>query len=105
MEIQIGAGANYKIGSDYYAEEVIAVEYYKTGKRAGQVKAVVTRRPKVNWDYGQDFGVYDQSAFTPNPDGAISRFTMRNDGMLRPEGSDYGRLSIGRYEEYRDPSF
>ena len=105
MEIEIGTPATYSVGSDCYAEEVVEVQTFKTGAKAGLPKVITVRRVNVNWDYGQNYGVQDQKAFTPNPDGRLTRFTVRKDGKFRKEGSDYGTLTIGTYREYRDPSF
>jgi hypothetical protein len=105
MTIEIGTPATYYIGSDCYAEEVVEVQTFKTGKRAGEPKVITVRRVKVNWDYGQNYGVQDQEAFTPDPDGRLTRFTVRKDGKFRREGSEYGSLAFGKYREYRDPSF
>ena len=105
MDIEIGSPATYYVGSDCYAEQVVAVETFKTGKRAGLPKVVIVRRVKVNWEYGQNYGVSDQKAFTPDPDGRLTVFTVRKDGRFRKAGSDYGTLHIGTYREYRDPSF
>lgn len=105
MNIEIGSPATYSVGSDCYAEEVVAIQTFKTGLRAGLPKVITVRRVKVNWDYGQNYGVSDPKAFTPDPEGRLTRFTARGDGKFRREGSDYGTLHIGTYREYRDPSF
>jgi hypothetical protein len=71
--------ATYYIGSDSYAKEVESVEFYQSGARRGEVKAITTKKGY--------------------------RFTLRKDGRLRPEGGESGSLVIGVARDYRDPSF
>jgi hypothetical protein len=83
----VGMPATFGIGSDSYAMTVVAIEYFKTGARAGQVKAVFAA------DEGR----------TPE------RFVMTKQGRLQKrdqyESRFYGSLSIGYARDYRDPSF
>jgi hypothetical protein len=70
--------ATFTIGSDSYAEEVRAVEFYQSGVKRGEVKAITTTG---------------------------GRYTLRKDGRLRPEGRENGNLVIGIARDYQDPSF
>jgi hypothetical protein len=76
--LHVGMPATFGIGSDAYAEEVTSWTYFKSGVKAGLVRTVTTNG-----------GVY----------------TIRKDGRLRPDGSDYGSLIVGYARDYRDPSF
>lgn len=103
--IEVGNAAFFIIGSDRYAYHVVEVNRYKSGAKAGQVKEVVVQDVIVDWSKGQNYGVYDQSAFQVDENGKKVVFNVRKNGVLREVGSDYGALHVGRYEEYRDPSF
>ena len=104
-QIQVGDAAFFIIGSDRYAQHVVEVKRYKSGAKAGQVSEVVVQDVHVDWEKGQNYGVYDQSAFQVNENGAKMVFNVRKNGLLREKGEEYGALHVGRYEEYRDPSF
>lgn len=81
-EAYVGMPATFAIGTDRYATQVVAIEYFKSGNRAGQVKAI----------------------HTPN-----YVFTLRTvgkrAGRLILEGGTNGTLLLGVAEDYRDPHF
>lgn len=79
--VEVGTPATFKIGGDRYATEVTAVERFKTGARAGQVKAV-------------EAGTH---RFTP-------KTTKRGETYLVGQGGS-GALWLGFAENYRDPHF
>lgn len=81
VKIEVGMPATYYVGSDSYATEVSAVNHYKSGNRAGQIKSVEidfhgtkTFRAK-NYSYGVSFK------------------------------SEYATLGLGYAREYLDPHF
>lgn len=77
-DVKVGMPATYYIGSDSYATEVEGVIRFKTGSRAGQVKAVVARNEGI--------------------------FTLRPNGRLQLQGG-HGGLVVGFARDYWDPSF
>ena len=93
MNIQVGDPATHRVGSDRYASVVTEVEYFKSGKRAGQVKAVTAR-----WA-GRDFGG-ERFLATEGRDGEI-RFAKRSGNRI----AWWNTLTIGEAIDYRDPSF
>lgn len=78
--VEVGTPATFRIGTDRYATAVTAVERFKTGARAGQVKAVEA-------GYGR---------FTPKE--------TRYGTMLIGKGGS-GVLALGVAETYLDPHF
>jgi hypothetical protein len=79
----VGMPATFGIGTDRYATEVIGVYRFKSGAKAGQVKAVEV----------QFFGMF------------TLRTTGRKAGRLIREGGSHGSLRLGVAEDYRDPHF
>lgn len=82
VPIEVGMPATYYVGTDSYATQVSAIEHFKSGNRAGQIKSVAiefhgntyTFRPK-NYSYG---------------------ITWKG---------EYSTLGLGYAEEYLDPHF
>jgi hypothetical protein len=106
-EIEIGMGATQIGWSDRYAYTVVGIETYKTGKKAGQVKAVIATRDiakrKDSNGYYSESQDYD---FTTNPNAKQERYTLRKDGRYMREGAtNSGVLLVGARMEYYDPHF
>jgi hypothetical protein len=80
----IGMPATFYIGSDCYAYEVVSIEYFKSGKKAGQPKSIVAKR-----DNGIETFVYSKRGFQ----------------QYYQYGENYGSFRVGKAVEYRDPSF
>lgn len=83
----IGMPASYGIGSDSYAMTVVAIDYFKTGAKAGAVKAI----------------------YAAHEDHEAEKFTLTKSGRFQKraqyESYFYGSLTVGDAIEYRDPSF
>ena len=121
MNITIGTPCTYSIGSDSYACLVTNVEFFKSGKRKGEIKAV-------------EAACADRDAtgrLFIKPGRTSYRFVPRVLGPCRFHGSDkssycgncktagttvlngvsegrrvpWKRLWIGKAVDYRDPSF
>lgn len=106
-EIEIGMGATQIGWSDRHAYTVVGIETYKTGKKAGQVKAVIATRDiakrKDENGYYSENQTYD---FTTNPNAKQERYTLRKDGRYMREGAtNSGVLLVGVRMEYFDPHF
>jgi hypothetical protein len=82
IAIQVGMPATYYVGSDSYATEVSAVNYFKSGNRAGQIKSVEVRL----------FG--ETSTFRP-------KFYSSGVSWV----NEYRSLGLGYARQYLDPSF
>lgn len=74
----IGMPATVYIGSDSYATEVIEITYFKEGKRAGEVKTIITGHRDLV-------------------------FRLNKWGRYR--ANEHFGLGLGRAIDYRDPSF
>jgi hypothetical protein len=99
---EVGMGATLLFWTDRQPATIIAVETFKTGQKAGQPKAVLAQDDA--WKRVDDNGMSEsqQYVFTPNPNGAVRRFTLRADGAYRC-GSV--QLAIGSRDRYYDFSF
>jgi hypothetical protein len=106
-EIEIGMGATQIGWSDRLAYTVVGIETYKTGKKAGQVKAVIATRDIAK--RVDSNGYYSESQdyeFTTNPNAKQERYTLRKDGRYMREGAtNSGVLLVGVRMEYFDPHF
>ena len=101
-EPQVGDAATVCMWSDRHPATVVEVLRFKTGKRAGQVRAVVIQED--DWKVIKG-GEHDGSAeyeYTPNPDARRDTFLVDSRGRYGSEGR---RLALGRRERYYDPSF
>lgn len=82
IPIEVGMPATMYIGSDSYATEITAVNYFKSGNRAGQVKSV-----EIKWFDG------------------IKKFTAKIWEHGVSFSSEYYSLGLGYATDYRDPHF
>jgi hypothetical protein len=100
-EISVGMGATLYLHTDRIPYVITDIERFKTGTRAGQVKAVHARRVEVTgerWPQGDAAGIH-----LDRPYGATRRFAVRKDGRFSDVGGSI--LGVGRADFYRDPSF
>jgi len=99
----VGMGATMLLWSDRHAMTIIAVDYFKSGARKGQVSTVyATRDQAVRVDTN---GMSDaqEYVFLPANDGIVSRFTARKNGRFQDKGG--ATLAIGYRSEHYDYSF
>jgi hypothetical protein len=82
IAIQLGMPATYYVGSDSYATEVTAVNYFKSGNRAGQIKSVEV-----------------------NLHGTTSTFRPKFYSSGVSWVGEYCSLGLGYATQYIDPSF
>lgn len=102
-EPQVGDGVTRIFWTDRAPGTVVEVERFKTGQRAGQVKAVL-----VTWDKAtrtDSNGMSDAQTYSYETvwDGPRHRFTLRKNGDW--QSSRGGRIVIGYREKYYDYSF
>lgn len=93
---EVGAPATMVVGSDRYPATVVDVLTFKTGKKAGELRAVI-----VQWDsYKAVGGVWPdlEYEFDRNFDGRITQINTDAKGRLRG-------VYIGRRDRYNDPHF
>lgn len=101
-EPAIGMGATIIFYTDRRAATIVGITRYKTGAKAGEVKAIEVREDKaIRLD---DRGMSDAQSykFEPNPDGRTRVFSRRKDGTF---GDSSVRLAIGYRDNYYDYSF
>jgi hypothetical protein len=94
----VGMPVTYCIGSDRYAEVIVAVE------RKGQV---VIAAPMVNgMTPQQSVEEYRRRVSVGMPDRRSSQtYTRRRDGRYRPTGANHSSLYFGEAKNHWDPSF
>lgn len=121
MNITIGTPCTYSIGSDSYACLVTNVEFFKSGKRKGEIKAV--EAAFADRDATGRLSVKPGRAsrrFLPRVVGPCPRHGSENasfcghcavagttvlDGVSEGRRVPWKRLWIGKAVDYRDPSF
>lgn len=104
-EPEVGMGATICMWSDRKAATITEVLRYKTGAKAGQIRAVKTRPCRaIRTDSN---GMSDAQSYTYEemPDAPESTWTLRKDGRFIRQGSTYTTLAIGFRDEYYDYSF
>lgn len=97
----VGEFGTYSIGSDRYPVEIIAVSPRKITTRGAEVIASGALPGDA------EYANVPRGTYTvhPNANGTERVFTLRGDGAWRMRGGDYGRLTLGSADFYRDPSF
>ena len=99
---EVGMGATILMHSDRHAATIIEVEYFKTGPRAGQAKAVTVQRDTAQRVDSNGMSDAQTYVYLPNPNGATTRFTLRKGGRWEAYGFSLG---IGYRDEHFDFSY
>lgn len=102
-EPEVGDGVTFVYWSDRKAGTVVEVERFKTGQRAGQVKAVLVTDDKAIRTDSNGMSDAQSYRFETVWDGPRVRATIRKDGKWRTEGGT--RVLIGERDAYYDYSF
>lgn len=102
VEPEPGMGATEIMFSDRHAGTIAEVIRYKSGPKAGQIRAIVWQRDKATCtDY------YRQTyTYAPDPDAPREVFTLRANGTYRQQGRGSAApvLAIGSRDEHQDIS-
>ena len=96
----VGMGATVGIGSDCYPVTVIAV--------SDNLRTVTVQTDIYTPAPGYDYFGNQVHNFTPNTDGAVDVWTLRNHGRYSRKGYPKGTgfyISFGSRRAYSDPSF
>ena len=133
-EIVVGAPATHYVGSDSYAAIVVGVERFKTGARAGRIKAIIAcnadvqedgslkPRPHVKWHFPEDGEPYtapeydrflskDYTRSNRRWNEALGQFVTEEETYTRYCERSEGRVAwwsslvVGYADDYRDPHF
>lgn len=102
VEPTIGMGATVIYWTDREAATITGITYYKTGAKAGEVKAIEVSVDKAT--RLDDHGMSDAQSykFEPDPDGRKMVFGRKKDGTF---GDSSRRLAVGYRDKYYDYSF
>ena len=115
-DLQVGAGATYLAGSDLYPYEIIAANFFTSGKKGGLVKSVLARRMRCISTAGSTACTESQSyRFESEPGHRTEEFrAIYEKGSLEVEGFNRSRpgrsidsvyLVLGGASALCDPSF
>ena len=104
----VGMAATESCGSDRYAGTI--VEVTRNGREVAFVwdVAAYNNRKSALLIAERDGDAEAILVETHRLESMIHRFTLKADGVFRPKGRSYarmGRLTLGKGEDYRDPSF
>lgn len=102
-EPEVGDGVTFLYWSDRKPGTIVEVERFKTGQRAGQVKAVVVVGDKAIRTDNNGRSDAQSYRFETVWDGPRTRVTVRKDGKWKTEGGT--RVLIGERDAYHDYSF
>lgn len=101
-EPHVGMGATILHWTDRTACTVVAVERFKTGPRAGTVKAVHVTYDTATRTDTNGMSETQEYTYTSHPDGVPSRFRLTKDGFRDSGGHG---LMLGKRSHYHDFSF
>jgi hypothetical protein len=104
-EPEVGMGATILMWSDRKAATITEVIRFKTGPKAGQIKAVKTRGVRAIRTDGNGMSDAQSYIYEEVPEWPESTWTLRQDGTFRKVGDKYTQLAIGFRDEYYDYSF
>lgn len=97
-EPEIGMGVTICMYTDRHAGTIVGLKHFKTGKRAGQVSAVLVQGDKAIRTDNNGMSDAQSYRFERNPNDRISEFKVTKDGS-------FGNLSLGHRSYYHDFSF
>jgi len=97
-EPEIGMGATVCWYTDRTACTIVDIKRFKTGKRKGQISAVLVQRDKAIRTDNNGMSDAQTYRYERCPDARISEFKVKKDGS-------FGNLSIGHRSHYHDFSF
>jgi hypothetical protein len=109
--VQVGDFATYSVGSDCYVYQIVEVKRFKSGDKVGQARefaAVVCDSKEdavVGHTGGYGWDIRGAENFVARENGEVKFFSVRDNGIVRRKGADYGSFSFEIVREYRDPSF
>ena len=105
MQPEMGMGATLVMWTDRHPYTIVGLEHFKTGSRAGEVKALFATRDKATRT--DDHGMSDAQSYTyeTDPDAPRERFVLCKDGWFRQNDAGGTRLAIGHRRKYHDYSF
>lgn len=94
-EIKAGMPATHYVGSDSYAAVVVDVEYYKSGARKGEIKAIVACKADVS----------DSGELTPRPTMKwVGWDDEKNEPITVPDYDRFLPRVIGECSFHNEPS-
>ena len=97
-EPEVGMGATVCMWSDRVAHTIVEIRRFKTGKRAGQVSAVVTQRDKATRVDSNGMSDAQSWEYERDTDAPLCLWKVKKDGS-------FGSLSVGHRSHYYDFSF
>lgn len=104
-EIEVGMPATVCDWSDRAPVEIAEVIRFKSGKRAGEVRAVRVRAMKYEIISGSEFDGSAQYRYESDPSAPAGGLFLRDSrGQFQKAGKG-AKLAIGRAERYYDPHF
>ena len=116
-DVKVGDGATMLLWSDRHAATVVAVRYFKTGTRKGQVKEVDVQRDKATRVDTNGMSESQEYEYQPQPDAPVRTYRADAKGRLRelvpeerlpnhgPWRMGTAGLLVGARREYHDFSF
>lgn len=104
-EPEVGMGATVIMWTDRKAVTITEVINYKSGPKAGTVRAVKTRPCRAIRTDENGMSDAQSYRYEEMPDAPEATWTRRQDGSFRPVGEQYRVLAIGFRDEYYDYSF
>jgi len=95
----VGMGGTHQVGSDSYSYTIVEVS--ASGKTIKAQRDTATRTDSNGMSESQTY------EFSPNPNGPIETFTLRNNGHFYAKGqtAHYHPFLPGKRRSYWDPSF
>ena len=98
IQVSEGMPATIAYYTDRHAATVASVELWKSGPRAGTVRAIIVREDTATRTDSNGMSDCQRYTFEANPSGNVHRFTWK-DGCWRARGT---RLAVGFRDHFHD---
>jgi hypothetical protein len=102
-DVKIGDGVTFLHWTDRDPGTVAEIVTFKTGARAGQIKAIGVRADNYVITSGSEYDGSAQYEITPDPDARVIYATLRKNGKFETKGGT--RVAVGYRDRHYDPSF